>query len=810
MLKNYSRTAWKTIVKNRMYSTINILGLTIGLWSCMIVATVVMDDLSYDRQWSKGNDIYRIISLYKMGEGVYDRSASSFAGLGTSLRKDFPEVETVGELSTYTERLKLDENNPNGLEFETLRADTNCWKMLDLAVLEGNPRNYIAGSRNMVVSESFRKKFFPTESPVGKIVYDVPTYSDKPTPYVITGVIKDLPANTHLRSEIMLLEKPREEQLNKEQYGTFSQNYILMKKGTDMKLFTQKLNKWYAGQVESKTPYQFEFQPIKDVYLHSDFAEYQEVKGSYNNIYILSGVAFLLLLIACVNFVNLSTARGIHRLKETGIRKLLGAGRRQIIYQFLAESMLFFIIASLLATVLYQAGLGYVEQFIGHPFAKTFVAKSYLFIAAYAAILLISLLTGFYPAWIMSGFKPAATLKGKLGAGNFIGQHFVRKSLVVLQFSISVVVLVALIVVQQQVSFMKNKDIGFDKNDLLSIGSISWDGKGVSFKNELMKQQGVENVSITSWIPTSGRGYMSKSVDDPSHPGNKMTVWFINADIDLAKTLGLRLQKGRFFEKQFSTDAVSQDSMRNMDEAEYKAAAGKQSSLVSAYTAKILKLKGLDETIANVQTKPVGIVEDFNKESLKTALQPTVIIADDSPGYGGMLIRVKPGTDKEVVASLNKLWKEFYPDKLLDVKWVDDMLAGQYKEEQKLQQLFTFFSSLSMFLAALGIFGLIVQAAAQRVKEIGIRKVLGASVRSIVQLFSIDFLKLVLVAIIIASPIAWWLMHVWLNDFAYRIKIEWWMFALAGFVSLMIALITVSFQAVKTAISNPIKSLRTE
>lgn len=810
MLKNYLRTAWRTIVKNRVFSLINILGLTIGLWACMIVATVVIDDLSYDRQWSKGDDMYRIISLYKMGEGLQDRSVSSFAGLGTSLRKDFPEVVTVAELASFTQRLKLNDDNTNGVEFNALRADTNFWKMLDITVLEGNPRKYVEGNGNIVVSETFQKKFFPSESPVGKIIYDVPTYSEKAKSYVITGVIKDMPVNTHLRAEIILVEKTRDEEMNKDQYGTFSQNYILMKKGTDMKKFTQKINKWYADRVVAKDPYQYEFQPLKDVYLHSDFAAYQKVKGNYSNMYILSGVALLLLVIACVNFVNLSTARGIQRLKETGVRKVLGAGRKQLVLQFLTESVLFFIIASFLATVLYQLSLVQVENYIGHSLAKTFVSQAYLFAGAYGIILLISLLTGFYPAWIMSAFKPSATLKGRLFSGNLSGQHIVRKSLVVLQFSISIVVLIALIIVQQQVSFMKKKDIGFDKNNLLSIGDISWDGKGESFKNELLNHQGVESASITSWVPTSGPGYMSKSVDDPNHPGNKMTVWFINADIDLAKTLGLHLQKGRLFEKQFSTDAVSQDSMMNMDEKQYKEAAAKQSSLVSAYTARVLSVKGLEETIPNVLTKPVGIVEDFNKESLKAPLQPTVIIADASPRYGGMLVRVQPGAGKEVTASINKLWKKFYPNKLLDINWVDDMLASQYKPESKLQQLFTFFSSLSMFLAALGVFGLIVQAAAQRVKEIGIRKVLGASIHSIVQLFSVDFLKLVLIAIVIASPVAWWLMNKWLQDFAYRIQINVWVFLLAGFVAILIAFITISYQAIKAAIANPVKSLRSE
>ena len=810
MLKNYLKTTLRTIRKNRVYSLINILGLTIGLWACMIVATVVIDDLSYDRQWSKGDDLYRIVSVNKMGAGLYDRSASSFAGLSTSLKNDYPEVQDVAELFTAKQRLKLDQKDPNGIEVTELRADTSFWQMLDVNVLKGNPRNYVEGTTNLVISESFRKKYFPNEDPVGKIIYDVPDYSEKSKPFLITGVYKDFPSNTVLRSEIIVLQKGRNEALNKKEYGTFSQNYILMKPGTDMKKFTAKINKWYAGFVETKNPYQFEFQPMKDIYLHSDFAEYQAVKSSYKNIYIFSGVALLLLLIACVNFINLTTARAVQRLRETGVRKILGAGRKQLVLQFLTESFLFFLIATVFATFVYQLSLHPIENYLGHALAQTFISKYYLLASSYGIILLISLLTGIYPAWIMSGFKPAATLKGKLFTGNASGQNFVRKSLVVLQFSISIIVLVALIIVQQQVSFMKNKDIGFNKNDLLSIGSVSWDGKGESFKNELLNQQGVVNASITGWLPSEGAGYMSREIDDPNHPCNKIKVWYINGDLDLAKTLGLHLKSGRLLDKTFSTDAMSQDSLMQMDSAKYVAAASQQSSIITSYTAKVLHINTLNETMKNAQTKPVGIVEDFNNESLKDAMEPTIIIADNVPNYGGMLIRITPGSEKQVIASVNKLWRQFYPEKLLDIKYVDDMLANQYKAESKLQQLFTFFSGLSMFLAALGIFGLIVQATTQRVKEIGIRKVLGASVNSIVRLFSIDFLKLIIIAIVIASPIAWWSMNKWLLDFAYRIHINWWVFAIAGFIAIFIALLTISFQAIKAAFTNPVKSLRTE
>lgn len=808
-MKNYFKTAWRTMIKNRSYSFINILGLTIGLGACMIVATVVMDDLSYDKQWSKGKELYRIIAINKMGDGLYDRSEYSFIGLADRLKSDYPEVDAVANISPAKERLKLDDKNPNGIAVNALRADTSAWNMLDLDVVAGNPQKYAEGKGNIVISESFRKEYFPNENPVGKIVYDVPTYSEKPNPYMITGVINDLPSNTVLRAEIIMLQKGRTEDLNKKQYGTFSQMYILMKPGTDIAQFTKKINKWYAGFVEVKNPCQFEFQPIKDVYLHSDFAKHQNVKGSYRNIFILSGVAILLLFIACINFINLTTARALQRLRETGVRKVLGAGRSQLVAQFLTESFLFFLIAGSLAIIVYRLSLQPVENYLGHAVVQTFLSNLSLSLFACGIILLISLLTGIYPAWVVSGFKPVSTLKGKF-TGNLSKENLVRKSLVVLQFSISIVVLVALIVVQQQVSFMKNKNIGFDKNNLMDIGTVSWDGKGEAFKNELLNQHGVVSASITGWTPTQGAGTMSREIDAPGHPGNKMTVWYINADPDITQTLGLHLQSGRFLNKTFSADTESQDSLMRMNPDEYQAAATRQSSIITAYTAKALHIHTLNTPLKDAKTTPVGIVADFNNESLKDAIEPTIIVAENSPAYGGMLVRIHPGAEKQVITSLNKLWRQFYPDKLLDIIWVDEALADQYKAENKLQQLFTFFSGLSMFLAALGIFGLIVQATAQRIKEIGIRKVLGASVHSIVQLFSIDFFKLIIIAIIIASPVAWWLMNQWLQDFAYRIHINWWVFGIAGFIAICIALMTISVQAIKAAVANPVKSLRTE
>ena len=810
MFKNYFKTAWRTITKNKIYSLINIVGLTIGLCACMLVATVVMDDLSYDKQWSRGNDLYRIVSVNKMGEGLNDRFASSFTGVGNALKNDFPEVQTVAELRiSDDEQFRLSPQDETGFKAVVLMADTSVWQMLDFKILSGTPRHYVDGVSNLMITESFRNKYFPSQDPVGKTIYDVPIFSDQPKKYLITGLIQDLPSNTVLRSEVVELKKPRNEEVNPKQFGSFSQNYILLKPGTDITKFTAKVNHWYSNFVEVKNPYQFEFQPVKDMYLHSEFAETLSVKGDHKNIFILSGVAILLLLIACFNFINLTTARTIYRMKEPGLRQILRAGQRRIVAQFLVESALFFAIATILSACIYQLAIPGVELYLGHLLSVKLFSSLALTGIVGLTIALLSVLIGLYPAILVSGFKPAMAIKGNVFAGGTWGQNSVRKSLVVVQFAISIIVLVALIIVQQQVSFLNNKDLGFNKEHLLYTQYINFNQKGKSLKSEMLRQSGVESVSLTPWTPGS-KGYMTRDVELPGNPDKKVKVWYLTGDVDMAKTMGLQLSEGRMLNNQHGFDAMNDDDLQSMDSAQYARTGILQSSLVTDYTAKILGIQQLNTPSQEIKNTPVGIIKDFVPESLKNELSPTVILAEKDVTYGGMLVRAQPGKENEVAKAANTLLRKFYPEKSLDIKWVDEMLAEQYKSEEKLEQLFTFFSSLSMFLAALGIFGLIVQTTAQRTKEIGIRKVLGASIQSIVGLFSIDFLKLILIAIVIASPIAWWLMDKWLLDFAYRIPISIWVFVTAGGIAILIALITISSQAIKAAVANPVESLRTE
>jgi putative ABC transport system permease protein len=809
MIKNYIKIALRNLQRNRLYSFINIAGLTIGMAACLLVATVVIDDLSYDKQWKNAANIYRIITIDKSNKNAVDKTASSFTGLGPSLKANFPEVSNYCRMNSHQSRFKMGDDK-DGVKLTGLFAEQNVWDMLDFSVVLGNPKTHVAGYKNLVITEKISKQYFGNANPIGKTIYDIPEYG-KPAAYLITGVIKNIPSNTHLRADMLVLDEHNTEynQLNKGEFGSFTQQYIMLKPGTSVAMFTNNVNNWYKKFIEiNKARLTYEFQPITEVYLKSDFAAYQRIQGKMSNVYIFGGVAILLLLIACINFINLTTARALKRIAEVGIRKVLGAGKADLVAQFLFESILFFFISFVIGVFIYSILLKPIEGYLGYSLTLTLSNNLSMFSGICGVVLLVSLLTGLYPALLLSGRLPASSLKGSTGTQP--GSGIMRKVLVITQFGISVAVLICTIVVQKQLSFINNKDLGYDKNNLLRINETSWGTSGDAFKQEVLKIAGVQNASISTWYPSGGGGYMSNMVDDPHQKNSKIKVTYIKADLDLVATLKLQLQKGRFLSSKFGSDAINADSLMEKDMAKLEEAQKVQPVLVTAYTASALDVKELNKPLSGVGGIPVGIIKDFNNESLKTAMSPTFIMAGSKLNYGSMLVRISPGTQKQVLTHIDELWKHYFPDKVFEFGWVNDLLQDQYKADAKLQQLFTLFSFLIAFLACIGLLGLATFTAEQRTKEIGIRKVLGASVTSITALLSADFVKLVLIAIVVASPLAWLGMDKWLQSYAYRIKPDIGFVLIAGLIALLTALIAVSYQTIKAAVANPVKSLRSE
>lgn len=808
MIENYFKISSRVLLKNKGYSLIHLIGLSVGLWACMMVGTVVIDALSYDRQWTRSQDIYRITTINKRGTELFERQASSASVLAPELVRIYPEVETYSSFSVGDFSLKINQTDFNGVKTQVLHMDTTGWKMLDIPVTIGNPQKYAEGNSNIIISESYRNQYFKNENPVGKIIYSAPRYGNSPNPYLITGVMKDLPYNSHLRADVIWLHKNRVEPFKMDGFITFSTNYLLMKPGTDMMAFTEKVNHWYKGVVKQPNDTQFEFQPIQDIYLKSDFANGQTIKGNAKVIYVFSGVAILLLFIACVNFVNLSTGRALTRLKEAGIRKVLSGSRGQLIIQMLSETLLLFGAATVITAVVYYFSIHTIEQFLEHRLIQTFTGHWQLSLFSLLGILITAIITGFYPAWLISGLKPSNSLRGIFNSSSD-GRNWLRKGLVVAQFAISTIVLIATIVVRQQINFMETKDLGYNPQHLLNIEDVSWEGKSTAFKNEVLRISGVQNATLTRWYPAIG-GHMTRDVEVPVHSGNKVKVWYISGDIDLIPTLGLKLTKGRYFGPEFGSDVVNTDSLSEKNFMKMEEAFMQQLSLITEHTAKILGIKNLNQKIEGANTLPIGIIQDFNNESLLEPLKPTIILAQREVEYGGMLIRVHSGSETHVTEQISKLWKQAYPYKFFEIKSVNEILNEDYKTEARMRQLFMFFTTLTLFLSALGIFGLTVQISEQRAKEVGIRKVLGASVSGIVSLLSKDFVKLVILGIIIASPIAWYALHKWLETYPYRINIQGYVFILAGSITIIVTLLTVSFNTIKAAFANPVKSLRNQ
>ncbi|OOQ62052.1 ABC transporter permease [Mucilaginibacter pedocola] len=800
---NNIKIAWRSIWKHKAYSLINIIGLTTGLTACLIVAAVVIDELSYDKQWSKGDDIYRVISINSAVKGE-ERQAVTFSGLGPSLKKDLPEVADYCRISVVKNRLRLGEAK-DGVAFESMRAEPTLWNVLDLNIVQGNPRKFVKGYTNLIITQKIQQQYFPGQSPIGKVVYTVPDFGEKKA-CLITGVVDKIPQNTHLRSDIITLDElpPSYDEMPKPDGAfTFMAQYILLKPGTSASAFTTKVNNWYKAKVTPKKPdYLFQFQPIKDVYLRSDLAGGQRVQGSMQNVYIFGAVAVFLLLIACINFINLTISRVFTRAKETGVRKVLGAGTGQLMMRFLSESVLFFAISFTLAIVLYQFLIKPVESYLGHALTVSLYDSVFLLVAI-VVVLVVSIGTGIYPAWFLSRPQPSVIFRGK--ASGHIQLNFLKKALVVGQFAISVAIILVTLIVHNQLDFIGTKDLGFDKNNLISIAFTDWGKTGQVFKQAVKQLPGVENASISNWYPTGGAGNMSTTIEVK---GEKVNVFFIQADADLSDVLKLQLKSGRLLDAGTPSDVINADSAMWGSSKETKDKAAIQPLVITSYTAGFLNAK-LNVPV-NFKGMPVGIVKDFYSESLRTKIKPTLIMGLDNPQYGYMLIRVIPGAEKQVLTAMSKLYKQFYPERAFDYNWINDQVDEQYKAEFKLQQLFTCFSVFIIFLACLGLFGLVSFTVEQRVKEIGIRKVLGAGVSSIVTLIAKDYLWLIIVAVVIASPVAWYAMDKWLQDFAYHITIQWWVFALAGGSAALIAFATISMQSVKAALVNPVKSLRSE
>lgn len=815
MIKNYIKIAWRNLSRNKTYTLVNIMGLTISLSICMLVATVVVDDFSYDKQWTNRNQLYRMITLDQQEgqENAVERMPVALAGLGKELARIYPEVEATTNLTPSSLTLKLTSDGNEGVPVKALFTDTGFFDLFDLSVIQGDPYHFIEGKANLVLTESFYQKYFPGQDIVGKSLSDLPSYGSEAEEYLVTGIVKDLPYNSHLRAEVLLLTKGWDMELNKAQYGFFISQYLKTKPGTDMQAFTAKMNAWYKDFMsEAKSPiYQHEFQPIEDIYLKSSFDAYQPVKASLRDLYIFAGVAIMILFISCANFINLSLTQNTKRLTETGVRKTFGAAKNQLIHQFLTENLLFFVAALFAAGLIYMLSLKPLETFLEHTLVYKIYGNLWLTISTIGSWFVIGIGCGCLPAYLLSKGKPALLLRKTLHMTTPTWQGSLIKGLITTQFTISLIVLLAVLVVKLQMNLLSSKELGYDPSNLLRISYVTWDGKGDSFKQELLRAPGILAASKALWSPGSSPGYMSREEDDPYKTHGKVKVNYIAGDTDLAHTLGLKLHNGRLLSPTIAMDAIDEDSLRKItDGKQMLELLSQHGSLITQTTAERLGIIGLGQKDERTHTIPVGIVADFHNESLKNPIAPTVIRASINIPSSNMLVRIAPGKEALASDAIRTIWKKFYPNKLLQTDWTDEILAKQYNAENKLSQMLSLLGSVSIALAVMGMFGMMMYMVERRMKEIGIRKVLGASVTQIVQLLSANFVRIIALAFLLSAPISGWLMHRWLQDYAYRITLSWWIFLLVGLIALGLTVLTIALQTIKAATANPIKALRDE
>ena len=815
MFKNYPiaitlKIAFRNLKRNKVFSFINIFGLAIGLASCMLIMLYIFDESSYDTQHKDVDNLYRIATINNKG----DNWAAEAAPLAMAVKTNLPEVEQSTRLMTFPDiakmLIKYNDGNDQKNFFETngYYVDSTFFQLFTYDFIYGNSVTALQEPNSIVISQKMSQQFFGNADPVGKAVLINTPFGE--FNYTVKAVFDNSKYKSHIPANYFLSMRNNDMWNWVQQQTTLIGNnvfftYVKLRPGTGAKIFEKKLQAFFDQQAGADMKAmgfhnKLFLQPVKDIYLHSSLGNEIASNGNIIYLYILGSIAAFILLIACINFMNLSTARSQKRAKEVGVRKVIGAKRSTLVWQFLGESFMMCVIALLIALGLVVLLLPYFNSLI----QKTihFSDEPSLLFWITGLTILTGLLAGLYPAFYLSAFKPIAVLKGKII--NSFSAIVLRKGLVVFQFVVSVCLIVSAIVIWQQLDYLKNQQLGFNKEQKIILplqnGYLNNEQNYTSLKNELLQNPQVKSVSSGSTYPGANNLNDMLFFSEGKTKNDNVDVHLAAVDNGYIETLGFKLLSGRAFSKDFTNDSAS----IILNETAIKKL---------GYTAANAVGKKVNFDVGNYKgaLQIAGVVEDFNFESLHNQIQPYGFTTTTFGNrYGYLVASLNTNDYASVLKKMQAAWVKLNPSVPFEYSFLDQDLQRNYEKEQRTSNLVAWFTIIAIIIACLGLFGLSAFAAEQRIKEIGIRKVLGASINSIVRLFSIDFLKLILVAIVIASPIAWWLMDKWLLDFAYRITINWWVFGMAGMIAVSIALITISFQAIKAAVANPVDSLRSE
>ena len=788
MFKNYLKTAWRNLSKSRFYTLINIGGLSVGLTIGILLLLWIQDEFSYDSFHKNASRIYKIENMVGTGSSRQLWQATA-APIGVLAKKQIPGVEDVARVTNNTFYGLFKYRDKLFNELENLFTDPSFFSMFDFNLIRGDKGNPFPDNNSIVITQSTSKRYFGDEDPMGKIIV-----ADDSVNFKVTGVINDFPKNSSLQGDIFfpmsLLAQKRYagntegRNLDNDFIQFDFDTYVLLKPNFSFSGFAKKLRDIHLSIKPDDTDVGYVWLPLEKIHLyHADGSD-----GGIGIIRVFGIVALLILAIACINYINLSTARSMLRAKEVSLRKIVGAARWQLFIQFIAETTLLFLLAVAMALMFVY----FLTPLFNQVSSKNITVDFFdyrIWKVISLTIIGTLIVSSIYPAILLSSFQPLKALKGKISAG--ISSAAFRKVLVVIQFAFSVILITGTIVIGNQLKYIRSKQLGYDKENVLSLWTINMSPHFDAIKTELLKQPGVSDVTWASVNIINYGGQTGDNSWDGKENGETLMLCPMNVDKNFIPFFKMKLSEGSGF-----TGDVSDSMHFILNEAAVKAAR------LTNPVGKKFKLWKTEGTI-------IGVVKDFHYSSMRKKIQPAIFYCQ-SKTFGSIYIRTTGHDAAKVIATAQAEWKKYNPGFPFEYNFLDDRFKRLYESEQRTGLLFDIFSGIAIFISCLGLLGLAAYTAQIRTREIGIRKVLGSSVTGILRLLALDFMKLVVIAIIIATPVSWYFMNKWLQDFAYKINIGWFVFVVAGLLAIAIALLTISFQSIKAALANPVKSLRTE
>ncbi len=815
MLKNYIKIAFRNLRKQRVYAAINITGLAVGLATCIIILLYVSQELSFDKHHEKANRIFRVAIDFKFEDNSFE-IATVPTQMGPTLERDFPEVEKAVRFRDRGSYLvRPAESNNNRREEDIIYVDAGVFDMFTLPMIQGNPETALKDPNTVVITASAAERHFGSRNVVGETLI----LGDEDT-YTVTGIIEDMPVTSHFHFDFLLSMEGLEGASEQNWLSFNFHTYLLLREGTDPEVFEEKFKSFKKTYTEKQlrdfigldfdqfetagNKLEYYLQPLTNIHLYSDLEQELEANSSILYVYIFSGLALFILLLACINFMNLATARSSTRAKEVGIRKTLGSLRKQLTVQFLAESLLLSFIAFFVALLLVEMTLPVFSNIAGRTISSNFLTEPFLLGTIFGIVVVTGLLAGSYPALMLSSMKPVNVLKGAFTERK--SQILFRKSLIVFQFSLSIIIIVGLLVINKQLDFIQSKDLGFEKDQVLILND-AWvlgdTDRLLTFRDEMLNHTVFEDGTITGYFPVEGY-VISNTVFWPEgrEPSGGSTVTMENwiADEHYIPTLRMEIIEGRNFSKELD----SQNNSVILNESAVRRLG------FNDPVGKVIHTLRDDSSDPDTYRSftVVGVVRDFHFQSLRQNITPVGLF------YGGnksnIAFKVSVGNASQALGLLKSAWSNYAPMQPFSYEFMNQQFNRMYRAENRIQDLMMWFSLLAALIACLGLFGLSAYSAERRRQEIGIRKVLGASIRSILSLMSKTFIQLVLISFVIAVPIAWYTINQWLQNFAYRVEIGIEIFLIAGVAALLIAIVTVSWQSIRAALMNPVNSLRSE